>query len=126
MRPTPRGNGYEFPMDTPFDLIAMGGSLYVTDGNYNRVLKVTSNGTVTTFVDFPGDPTSTGAAAGPDGNLYVAQFGLAPYTPGSGHVDQVAPDGTIPEGAVRNLTTPVDVAFAPDGPMLVLQFETEV
>jgi sugar lactone lactonase YvrE len=120
--PVTRENGDAVPMGNPFALVALDGSLYVTDGNYNRVLKIATDGRVSTLVDFTGDPTSVGAAAGPDANLYVAQFGLAPYTPGSGRIDRVAPDGTVTEGAVRNLTTPIDVAFAPDGTMYVLQF----
>ena len=123
--PVPGDNGDAVPMGNPFDVVALGGNLYVTDGNYNRVLKITPQGTVSTLVDFSGDPTSVGAAAGLDGNLYVAQFGLAPYTPGSGHVDRVTPDGTVTEGVVRNLTTPVDVAFAPDGTLFVLQFAAQ-
>ncbi len=123
--PVPGDNGDAIPMGNPFDVVALGQNLYVTDGNYNRVLKVTPQGTITTLVDFRGDPTTVGAAAGPDGNLYIAQFGLAPYTPGSGHVDRLTPDGTVTEGVVRNLTTPVDVAFAPDGTLFVLQFAAQ-
>ncbi len=123
--PVPGDNGDAVPMGNPFDVVALGGNLYITDGNYNRVLKVTPQGTISTLVDFSGDPTSVGAAAGPDGNLYVAQFGLAPYTAGSGHVDRVTPDGTVTAGVVRNLTTPVDVAFAPDGTLFVLQFAAQ-
>lgn len=123
--PAPGDNGDAVPMGNPFDVVALGDNLYVTDGNYNRVLKVTTQGTITTLADFRGDPTSVGAAPGPDGNLYVAQFGLAPYTPGSGHIDRVTPDGTITEGVVKNLTTPVDVAFASDGTMFVLQFAAQ-
>ena len=123
--PVPGDNGDAVPMGNPFDVVALGGNLYVTDGNYNRVLEITPQGTVSTLVDFSGDPTSVGAAAGLDGNLYVAQFGLAPYTPGSGHVDRVTPDGKVTEGVVRNLTTPVDVAFAPDGTLFVLQFAAQ-
>jgi plastocyanin len=123
--PVPADNGDAVPMGNPFDVVAVGDSLYVTDGNYNRLLKVARDGTVSTLVDFSGDPTTVGAAAGPDGMLYVAQFGLAPYTPGSGRVDRVAVDGTVTEGAVRKLTTPIDVAFARDGTMFVLQFAAQ-
>ncbi len=123
--PVPGDNGDAVPMGNPYDMVTLGGNLYITDGNYNRVLKVTPQGTVSTLVDFRCDPTTVGAAAGPDGNLYVAQFGLAPYTPGSGHVDRVALDGTVTDGVVRNLTTPVDVAFAPDGTLFVLQFAAQ-
>ncbi len=123
--PVPGDNGDAVPMGNPFDVVTLGANLYITDGNYNRVLKVTPQGTISTLVDFKSDPTSTGVAVGPDGSLYVAQFGLAPYTPGSGHIDSVTPDGATTQGVVTNLTTPVDVAFAPDGTMFVLQFAAQ-
>jgi plastocyanin len=122
--PVPRDNGDAVPMGNPFDMVALGDSLYISDGNYNRILKVTADGTITTLVDFSGDPTTVGMAAGPDNNLYVAQFGLAPYTPGSGRVDRVAVDGSVTQ-AVTNLTTPIDVAFDRDGTMFVLQFAAQ-
>jgi plastocyanin/sugar lactone lactonase YvrE len=125
LHPVGGDNGDAVPMGNPYDLVAFGGNFYITDGNYNRILKVTPEGTVSLFADFGGDPTSVGAAAGSDGNLYVAQFGVAPYTPGTGRVDRVAQDGTITQGAVTGLTTPVDVAFAPDGTMYVLQFAAQ-
>src|SRR6266851_2238686 len=47
--PVPRDNGDAVPMGNPYDMVALGGNLYVTDGNYNRVLKVTPQGTVSTL-----------------------------------------------------------------------------
>jgi plastocyanin len=123
--PASRENGDAVPLGNPFDVVALGGNLYITDGNYQRIFKVSPTGTITTLVDFPGDPTTVGAAAGPDGSLYVAQFGAAPYTPGSSRVDRVALDGTVTTGVVKNLTTPVDVAFGPDGTLYVLQFAAQ-
>src|SRR4051794_19271796 len=58
-------NGDAVPMGNPFDLVAMNGNLFITDGNFNRVLKVTPDGAITLLADFGGDPTSVGAAAGP-------------------------------------------------------------
>jgi plastocyanin/sugar lactone lactonase YvrE len=123
--PASRENGDAVPLGNPFDVVALGDSLYITDGNYQRVFKVSPSGTLTTLVDFPGDPTTVGAAPGPDGSLYVAQFGAAPYTPGSSWVDRVTLDGTVTSGVVKNLTTPIDVAFAPDGGMYVLQYAAQ-
>jgi plastocyanin/sugar lactone lactonase YvrE len=123
--PAARDNGDAIPTGNPFGMVALKGALYVTDGNYNRVFRVLPDGTVSVLVEFANDPTSTGIAAGPDGALYVAQFGLEPYPPGSARVDRVALDGTVTEGAVRNLTNPIGVAFTPDGTMYVLQFVSE-
>jgi plastocyanin/sugar lactone lactonase YvrE len=123
--PASRENGDAVPMGNPYDVVALGDNLYITDGNYERILKVTPQGAVSTLVDFPGDPTTVGAAAAPDGSLYVAQFGTAPYTPGSSRVDRVTLDGVATEGVVKNLTTPVDVAFGPDGSLFVLQYAAQ-
>jgi plastocyanin len=71
---------------------------------------------------FDQDPTSTGAAVGPDGAIYVGQFGNAPYPAGSGRIDRVALDGSITYGVVKNLTTPVAVTFDRGGTMYVLQY----
>lgn len=118
-------NGDAVPMGNPFDLVALGGNLYITDGNYNRVIKATPDGTLSLLAESSTDSTSTGAAAGPDDNLYVSQFGSAPYTSGTGRIDVITPDGKATEGAFKNLTTPIDVAFAPDGTMYVLQYAAE-
>ena len=68
---------------------------------------------------------TVGLTAGRDGNLYVAQFSPAPYTAGTGRIDSVTPAGRVKEGVVRGLTTPIDVAFAPDGTMYVLQYASQ-
>ena len=59
---------------------------------------------------------------GPDRNIYVAQYGNAPYLPGSARIDRVTPAGKVTKGVVKGLTTAIDVAFAPDGTMYVLQY----
>ena len=59
---------------------------------------------------------------GPDRNIYVAQYGNAPYLPGSARIDRVTPAGKVTQGVVKGLTTAIDVAFAPDGTMYVLQY----
>ena len=123
--PVGRDNGDAVPLGNPFGMVGLGENLYVTDGNYNRVFKVTPEGTISTLVDFGGDPTTVGLAAGPDASLYIAQFGAAPYAPGSGRVDRVTLDGTLTSGVVKNLTTPIDVAFASDGSMYVLQYAAQ-
>jgi plastocyanin/sugar lactone lactonase YvrE len=121
-KPPPSSNGDAVPAGNPFDLVALGGDLYITDGNFNRVIKATRDGKLRVLAQWEESPVTVGAAAGPDGNLYVCQFGPAPYYRGSGRIDRVSPDGTITEDVVSDLTTPIDVAFAPDGTMYVLQF----
>lgn len=123
--PPPADNGDAIPTGNPFGMIAYQGNLYITDGNYNRVLKATPDGSLSIIAAFANDPTTTGISLGPDGNFYVAQFGLEPYLAGSSHIDRVTPDGQITEGVVKNLTNAIDTAFAPDGTMYVLQFVSQ-
>ncbi len=123
--PPPPSNGDALPTGNPYDLVAMAGSLYITDGNYNRVLKWTPGGQLSVLAAWENSPVTVGAAAGPDGNLYVAQFSPEPYLPGTARVDRITPDGKITEGVVKNLSNAIDVAFAPDGTMYVLQFVSQ-
>jgi plastocyanin len=123
--PPPPSNGDAVPRGNPYDLVALGDKLYITDGNYNRVLEATTDGQLRILAWWENSPVTVGAAAGPDGNLYVSQFSPAPYNPGSGRIDRIAPDGTVAEGVVTGLTTPIDVAFAPDGTMYVLRYAAE-
>jgi plastocyanin len=123
--PPPPTNGDAVPMGNPYDLVAMDGKLYITDGNYNSIIEATTDGDLSVLVQWPDSPVTVGADAGPDGNLYVAQFSPAPYLAGSGRIDRVTPDGDVTEGVVTDLTTPIDLAFGPDGTMYVLQFAAE-
>jgi plastocyanin len=123
--PTPPSNGDAVPLGNPYDMAALDGALYITDGNYNRVMKAELDGTMSLVAQWEFSPVTVGIGAGPDGNLYVAQFSPAPYHPGSGRIDRVSPSGEITEGVVTGLTTPIDVAFGPDGTMYVLQYAAE-
>jgi plastocyanin len=123
--PTPPSNGDAVPLGNPYDMVALDGALYITDGNYNRIMRADLDGTMSLVAQWEFSPVTVGIAAGPDGNLYVAQFSPAPYNPGSGRIDRVSPGGEVTEGVVTGLTTPIDVAFAPDGTMYVLQYAAE-
>ncbi len=123
--PPPPSNGDAVPMGNPYDLIALDGNLYITDGNYNRILEATLDGSLSILAAWENSPVTVGATAGPDGSIYVAQFGPAPYVPGTGRIDRVSPEGEVTEGVVSDLTTPIDVAFAPDGTMYVLRYAAE-
>lgn len=123
--PPAETNGDAVPMGNPFDLIPWHGKLYITDGNYNRVVEATTDGQLRIVMAAPDDPTTTGGAVGPDDALYICQFGNAPYTPGSSRVDRIAADGTVTQGYLTNLTTPIDVAFASDGTMYLLRYAAE-
>ena len=122
-------NGDAVPMGNPYDLIALDGRLYITDGNYNRIIEATLDGELRTLTEWENSPVTVGGTAGPGPEgapaLYVAQFGPAPYLPGTGRIDRVTTDGEVTEGVAADLTTPIDVAFDPDGTMYVLQYAAE-
>lgn len=121
--PPPGANGDAVPLGNPYDLVGIGDHLYISDGNYNTIIEATpATGKLRLLTEFLPDPTTVGMAVGPDGNLYVAQYGNAPYAPGSGQIDKVTPGGTVTKGVVTGLTTPIDVAFSPDGTMYVAQY----
>lgn len=119
--PPPSDNG-DAAIGNPFDMLTIGSDIYVSDGNFNRVLKVDRQGKISIFVAYNRSPVTTGLAADQHGNLYVAQFSPAPYHEGSSRIDKVAPDGTLTESFVPNLTNIVDIEFGPDGTLYALQF----
>ena len=94
-----RGDDARF--DTP-RAVALGedGTVYVADEGNHRIRKITPNGTVTTlagsgrvaFEEGKGEDASfntpRGIAMGPDGNLYVADFG-------NHRIRKITPDGTV-------------------------------
>jgi plastocyanin len=121
--PPPKENGDAVPLGNPYDMVAVGDHLFISDGNYNSIIEATpATGELRLLKYFRPDPTTVGLAVGPEGDIYVAQYGNAPYLPGSGRIDRITPDGKVTQGVVTGLTTPIDMAFAPDGTMYVLQY----
>jgi len=121
--PPPPVNADAVPLGNPYDLVGLGDKLYISDGNYNRIIEATlTTGKLRQLAEFLPGPVTVGMTIGPDKNIYVAQYGNAPYLPGSARIDRVTPAGKVTEGVVKGLTTAIDVAFAPDGTMYVLQY----
>jgi len=121
--PPPAVNADAVPLGNPYDLVGLGDKLYISDGNYNRIIEATpATGKLRQLAEFLPGPVTVGMTIGPDKNIYVAQYGNAPYLPGSARIDRVTPAGKVTEGVVKGLTTAIDVAFAPDGTMYVLQY----
>ena len=112
-------------------------SLYVSDSFNNRVRKITADGRITTFAGSAvagfasdgGPATSaslninTGAAIGPDGNLYIADFNNQRIrrVDATGRITTIAGTGVSgysgdggPATAAR-LSMPMNLAFASDG-----------
>jgi hypothetical protein len=131
----------------PFDLVRSGDGYLVVDAGRNSIERLapdgTKLGTLFTFAklveregalshlsptEFAGgktyevDAVPTGIALH-DGRLYVALFGGFPFLPGSGRVVSIDIGETAAAARVEavDLNAPVDVAFAEDGGMLVLE-----
>ena len=91
--PPPPQNGDAVPGGNPYDLVSLGKKLYISDGNYNRVLEADPlTGGLRILATFYPGPVTVGMAVGPDRKeIYVAQYGNAPYLPGSGYITAVTP-----------------------------------
>lgn len=72
----------------------------------------------------PVDPVPTSVAVGPDGAYYVGMLTGFPFIPGSATVDRVVP-GQAPTVYAKGFTNVMDVAFAPDGTLYVLEIAHE-
>jgi hypothetical protein len=91
-------------LSNPYDLVAVGNRIYVTDGGRNLAWKVdTETGTFSTLVEFPPipnpiqgfapflDAVPTGIAYS-EGQLLVTLFRGVPFPPGVSAVEQVDPN----------------------------------
>ncbi|MGI9166664.1 MAG: ScyD/ScyE family protein [Pyrinomonadaceae bacterium] len=107
----------------PFDLVAVGNRLYVTDGGQNTVRKVNiSSGAFSTLVTFPNlpnplfgtiggptvEPVPTGIAYS-NGKLLVTLFSGFPFPPGVSRVRQVDPSTGADADFITGRKTAIDV-----------------
>lgn len=106
----------------PYSMIVRNGIFYVSDGNHNRLLKVTTGGAVSGVAEFPDHPVSTGVADTGSGPFYVAYLGKGPFLPDAGKVVSVDPSS----GAITELASGVamltDVQKHANGQLYALQF----
>jgi glucose/arabinose dehydrogenase len=105
-------------------LAALGDRLYVTDGNHETITEVTLDGKLRRLVELPeSNRVLVGIAAGPDGALYVAEYGPFPQVEGSARVSRAGLDGSyVP--AEMGLTTAIALAFDPLGVLHVVEFSS--
>ena len=141
------GTGPAQPLLNPYDLALLpSGDLLVSDAGANVVWRVTLAGEIVLYAD-PGpipfetpsgageaEPVPTGMTAGPDGAVYLATLTGAPFPTGGARVyrmlDENADGDALDPGETRlyavGFTTATDVAFLPDGAMLVTEYTTDM
>ena len=113
----------------PFGLLNTSSGGFVTDAAGNSLLRFGLSGEVSTIAVFPsrpqGRPTDsvpTSVVRGSYGHLYVSELTGVPFAPGAARIYRVA-DGTA-QVWQEGFTTIIDMAFACDGALYVLQHST--
>lgn len=141
------GTGPTEPLLNPYDLALLpSGDLLVSDAGANVVWRVTREGEIHTFAE-PGsiayelpagsghaEPVPTGMTRGPDGAVYLTTLTGAPFPAGGARVlrllDRNADGDALDPGETEvyaaGFTTATDVAFLPDGSMLVTEYTTDM
>jgi hypothetical protein len=115
------------PIDTnPYGVLAGPGARVIADAGANALLRVDSNGDVSTIAVLPpttrsgADPVPTSVALGPDGAYYVGELTGAPFFAGAASVFRVVP-GSSPQVFLEGFKTIIDLDFGPDGSLYVLE-----
>jgi sugar lactone lactonase YvrE len=131
---TENPDGHVGPDANPYGVLALPGKVVYADASGNCLNQVLANGEISTLAVFPdrvvtrpnGTTVSVQAvpssvALGPDGYYYVGQVTGSPFVVGAANVYRVPVDGGTPEVAYSGFTNIIDIAFAPDGTLYVLQ-----
>jgi len=114
----------------PYSVVALPGRQVFTDAGGNSLNAVAANGAISNLAAFPNGTTATGQAyqavptgltIGPDGAFYVGQLTGFPFPLGGANVYRVPANGGDPEVYASGFTKIIDLAFAPDGSLYVLQ-----
>ena len=118
------------PVDSnPYGILAGPGGRHVIDAGGNDLLRVRSNGSVSTVAVFESRPQGrstdsvpTSVALGPDGNYYVGELTGGPFPVGAARVYRLV--GGTPTIHCSGFTAIIDITWGPDGQLYVLQFAT--
>jgi hypothetical protein len=109
------------PGGNPFALDIRGNEFFVTDGNYNRILRITSGGSISILAEFD-NVVPTGLEAGTGGPVLMTQFGSFPHSASNSSLVSIA----VPSGATTNVAGGfaqlIDVENGPDDTTYALQF----
>jgi sugar lactone lactonase YvrE len=113
----------------PYGLLAQPGRQVFTDAGGNALNAVDANGSISNLAVFPNRTVGTATfqavpttvTQGPDGQLYVGQLTGFPFLAGAANVYRVPAAGGTPEIYASGFTKIIDIAFAEDGSLYVLQ-----
>jgi hypothetical protein len=121
----------------PYGLLALAGRQVFTDAGGNALNAVAANGSISNLAIFPTrdvqnpfappgvtvpmQAVPTAVTTGPDGALYVGQLTGFPFPPGGARVYRIPAAGGTPEIYADGFTNIIDIAFAPDGSLYVLE-----
>jgi sugar lactone lactonase YvrE len=130
----PRYLDVDYDRANPYDMVALNGKLYTTDGNIQVVNEVDPfaplGQNVRRVADMSrGHPVLTGLVAGQDGNLYVTEFTHGPYT--EAYSENVAKIYRVTvEGKVTPIADGITMAMGleqgPDGTFYASQFVSDL
>ena len=124
------------PIDSnPFGVLAEPGGRLVVDAGANALLRVAANRRIETLAVFPPHENTTGfgppwiesvptaVARGPNGALYVSELTGFPFVQGLASIYRVVP-GQPPVIHCTGFKMIMDLAFAPDGSLYVVENAT--
>ena len=126
----PDGDAFD---SNPYSILAQPGRQVFTDAGGNSLNAVFANGSISNLAAFPNrlvpfggglvpmQAVPTTVTAGPDGALYVGQLTGFPFPGSAANIYRVPADGGTPEIFASDFTKIIDIAFAPDGSLYVLQ-----
>jgi hypothetical protein len=118
-------------LSNPYYMVALGGKLYITDGNKDVIHVVDpaapDDSRITRLVDLSsgGHKVLTGISIGPDGNFYVANLTPAPFLASTGTVRRITRDGRVSEVA-GGFSAATGVALSPSGGLYVAEIATTI
>ena len=126
----PDGGAFD---SNPYGVLPQPGRVVFTDAGGNSVDALAADGSISNLAAFfdrvvpfgggqvPMQAVPTTVVKGPDGALYVGQLTGFPFPAGAANVYRVPADGGTPTIFSSGFTKIIDIAFAADGSLYVLQ-----